>query len=1009
MPNIRKTLKEINSKTLSTPGPIPIWLLNGDLENSRLLRQINQMHEQGVEKFALKAEVGINPGYRTAEFLEYLRFILREAKNLGMKVILGDDLQYSHPGVHSALTAQNPNFRMEYLSVHEVIKAKGPKKIEASFESENVNYAFALKVKDSLLDFSSAKNVTPNLKENTLKWSAPVGDWRIFVFKIQYNKKPIGSYQFNCFSQEATKAYIEAAFGELKQPLKGFFGTTLSGFLVELPNITPDTSIRGLPWSPDLNSQMKGLCSVDTMTLILALFINNYSRKNGHIRRSYYKLLQKVLGQNCVKPLLEFGARQKIDMHLFLNSGDLFTGDGMLRLDYSPLLEKYSIEGLSNNASLTVGNSIYTRCFADFKDLHSPSRGSAILGRNRNGIGHSIKDLKLESDLLSLAGTHECFIDGNYYDLKYRSGLRVPANTFTYSEFFGQYHLLLKHIKRKRHLLGKLMHGEEVGVLFPGESLCSAYNPANLAVYRSRIKQFETLVGKLTAGAVGFNFINETMLAHLDISPKGEALQRAGRTIKQTFRTLIIPEASVLPKRAVAVLEKFAKNGGTIVFYGITATESLEQGKDPNLLKKLDAMQGKIAGRIFKLTMPQELESLPKICHENSEKPVELFTESEVEKRLLYRAFTDGQQNFYLIVNPSPTESIRSEVKINDFGYLHYLDIAKGVASALPEGDQTNEIQPFIYNFSPSEACVFFAADGRIAPVATPIIPVEDASRIYRIILKDEWEFEPLDDNALPMNSFSMRINSNREVNTGFNLAYESYVTVEQIPTRCHILLNNLINAPVNGHHSGKYPVEVSFNGVNLKEMKFYGRGEPPFQANEVVSHINYGGLSAYAADVSAHVRRGLNRITIKTFGSSFHPLQVEYPLVFLGNFALKRGQQGWIVGAQQEVFNYGSWTEQGFPFFCGRGVYRQVFEKPGDFKKIFLRFKNFESKLTVRLNGKELEVLPWQPAVADLSPYMQDGKNKIEIEVSNIHNNLLKMGQLSAGLTAEAYLDVYQ
>ncbi len=91
------------------------------------------------------------------------------------------------------------------------------------------------------------------------------------------------------------------------------------------------------------------------------------------------------------------------------------------------------------------------------------------------------------------------------------------------------------------------------------------------------------------------------------------------------------------------------------------------------------------------------------------------------------------------------------------------------------------------------------------------------------------------------------------------------------------------------------------------------------------------------------------------------------------------------------------------------RVVYRQVFEKPGNFKRVYLRFKNFESMVAVRINGKELDVLPWPPAVADLSGHIQEGKNKIEIEVVNHHNNLLKMSLLPSGLLTEAYLDVYQ
>jgi hypothetical protein len=1002
-------LKELISKKSTIAPSIPIWLLNDKLNKQQLSLQITKMREQGIEKFAVKAEHGVIPEYQTADFLDYFSHILYVAKSNNMSVLFADDLQYSHPGIHAQLTAAYPKYRLQYLTLSNVIKAKGPKKFSMDLDRSKSAFIYTLKLKDRILDFHSLRNLSAQVKDNRLTWKMPSGDWRIFIFRKCYNKKPIGSYAINCFDSTVSKAYIKALFYDFKEALPKSLRSTLSGFLLELPSIAPDTSIRGIPWSKAIQSSLKSACSTDLNTIILALFRDHFSHKNGFIRRNYYNLLMKLFGNNFIKPIQEAGRRTHLKTQLFLNAGNLFSGDTLLRFNYQELINKFDLSGISSNVSYSVEQSGPVRLFSDLNHYYSKEAGTTIIGRNRNGVGYSLKDLKYESDMLSLVGLHSNYIDGNYYNLKYRSGLRAPANTFIYSSFFTKYASFLTYLKSKIGVFEKLSHMEDVGVLFPCESFYSLYNPSKLSTYKIRINNFDALIQQLVADGINFNLITESLAAQLVANHKGEALLKIKNKTKAIFKVLIIPETIIIPKRLISILEKFVKRGGKVIFFGITPYETFEQGKNQKLFRQLEKLQSQILGSVYKLTKIEELDSLKNICLKTIEKPVEIYSDAETERRILYRAFTDGKVNYYLLLNTSRSDNVRCELKMNDYGYLYYFDLNKGALASFQFTNQSDGIKPFIYNFSPAEAAIFVLADSKLPAHPISRLPIEDASRIYRIILKDEWDLKALDYNALPVNSWSMRINSNREVNTGFNMAYENYINVEHIPPKSFILLNNIINAHINGLDSGFYPVEISFNGVILKSMHFFGRGEQRFRETEAIKKITYGGLNAYAADVTTYVRKGINRITIKTFGSSFHPLIIKYPLVFLGDFGLKRGNQGWLISLKNETFYYGSWTEQGFPFYCGRAVYQQIFEKPGNFKRVLLRFKNFESHLTVRINGHTVDVLPWQPAVSDITKFIQSDKNKIEIEVANNHNNLLKMINMPSGLTAEVYLDIYQ
>lgn len=1007
MTNMKRILKEIGSNDSVSSNPIPIWILNETLNKADLSAQIQKMQEQGVTQFVVRPEKGVSPEYPSAEFTHFLGHILREAKARKMSALFADDLLYGQTGTAQELTDRNPDYRLPYLSLHSILKIKGPRKIVQAFDAPDLKYFFALKAKDKFLDFSSAKNLSACYSGNEFKAMLPAGDWRIFVFRINVSKRSIGSYVLNCFSPEASRAYIDRTFARLKRDLPRDAVSALTGFHLELPNIAPDTSIRGIPWTENIFNALKGPCHADLMTCILALYIDNYSARNGLIRRTYYRLLQELLYNSFIRPVQEFGAKNHLKMQCFLTAGDLFSGETILKFDYTPLISRPGITGIMDHSPFTLDNSAPFRLFSDLCRGRGV-RVRTVLGRNKNAISNSLKDLKFESDRLTVSGLHDFVIDGHYYKMVYRPGQKAPVNPFVQAGSFSGYRSLLNLLGRKQVLFSDLPVLEEVGVLFPAQSLYMAYNPSNLSIYKQRMANFEALVRQITLDDIQFQFMTEDQLSDITVTDKGQAVLGSGRT-RASFRVLILPETVILSKKAVAKLEKFVQKGGRLIFFGIIPYETFEGGRNPKLLANIEKFSSQASGTVHKLAKPEELETLKALCQKSVQRPVEIFIEADSGRRVLSRTYLDGETQVHLFLNASAADSVKTEIRFNQKGQLHYLDLNTGHASVITVAGGPEGVKTLSYNFAPAESAVFVVTPKKIPGAAPHFSPVEETNRIFRIILKDEWALTPLDLNALPLNAWSMRMNGNREINSGFNFSYESYINVQNVPGRCMLMMNQLINLPINGGHSGRYPVEISFNGVILKNMHFFGRGEKAFHETETVKWLSYAGVGGFAADVTAHVRKGINRVTVKTYGSAFAPLQITSPLIFLGDFALKRGNQGWLLVQRNELFTYGSWTEQGFPYYCGRGVYSQIFEKPGNFKKVLLRFKNFEAAAAVRVNGADVPLSPWQPVIADISRHIQSEKNKIEIEVANTPTNLLKLMNMPAGLTAEVYMDVYQ
>ncbi|OGJ93407.1 MAG: hypothetical protein A2487_16835 [Candidatus Raymondbacteria bacterium RifOxyC12_full_50_8] len=1009
MSNLSSLLKSLTSKSTKFNTPMPVYILSGKLEKAAIASQLLAMQQQGIQKIILKIDNSAVPTYPSADFFACLWQVFREARKLSMQIFFSDDLINADPGASAALTLASPALRMKYLSLARVLKVKGPHKFSHDFEESGIQYVFALKSKDRVLEFSSAKNLTPMLKNNQLKCELPTGDWRLFIFRECANIKPVGGYALNVLDKNAARAYINAAFDNFKKTMPKDAAPALAGFVVELPSVAPDTSIRGIPWTLEIQKKLNAACGADTMTSVLSLFVDGYSAKNGLIRRTFYSSLLDLLNANFIKPLAEFGKKSRCGMHIYLNGGDHYSTEHMLQFDWSSCAALPAVEGITAAAPFSGDNCISARLFADLKSLNArQSRGTVVLGRNRIGVGLSPKDIKFESDELSIHGIHSAHIDGSYSTLGYHSGMRTPANTFVHSSFYGSYQNFLSYLMRKQFCLEKTPHAESVAVLFPGQTFYTYYNPSHLAGYKLRLQNFTAVINQLVADSIPFNFLTEAMAANLTVTPKGEAIFKHNGKNRGIFKILIVPETLIVSKRLAALFELFAKRGGKIVFFGITPHETFEKGKDPLLARRMEALQSAPGSPVTTINKTDELESLRTVCGAALKRVVDVAVEGLVEKRILARVFSEGSFDYVFMLNKSRTESIRAEIKVNRDGFLYYLDMNSGAISPVSAENQHQTVQSFIYTFSPGEAAWFVRTGAKIKAPLKLEYALDNPSRVYRIIFKDEWELEPLDLNALPLSSWTMKINSNRDINAGLNMAYESYISVEHVPSTCYIALHRLINQYTNGPDSGVYPVEVSFNGVRLKPMQFFGRGENEFQETEIVKKLALGGASLFAADVSQHIKHGINRVTVKTFGSTYHPLLIKYPVYLAGNFALNRGNQGWFVAKKAELFKYGSWTSQGYPFYCGRAIYRQVFEKPGTCKRAILRLSNFDAHVVVRLNGKEAPILSWQPATADITSFMNDDKNKLEIEITNLHNNLLKMVNTPAGLLGEVFLDVY-
>ncbi|HPP75911.1 MAG TPA: hypothetical protein PLU88_12390, partial [Armatimonadota bacterium] len=143
----------------------------------------------------------------------------------------------------------------------------------------------------------------------------------------------------------------------------------------------------------------------------------------------------------------------------------------------------------------------------------------------------------------------------------------------------------------------------------------------------------------------------------------------------------------------------------------------------------------------------------------------------------------------------------------------------------------------------------------------------------------------------------------------------------------------------------------------------------------------------------------GKNTLKIRTNTELAPAGSLTDPAYLIGNFALEGKPGSWKLVKEPGKVKTGSWAEQGYPYFSGIGSYRQKIKLASPKGKVMLRMEKPADMAEVLVNVKQAGVLPWEPWQAEITDFIKEGTNEIEIRVVNSMHNLLVMEPKVSGL----------
>lgn len=103
-------------KELLEPGqeysPIPFWFYNDAFDEEKVRAQLADYVEKGVNGFVLHPRIGVpeDMPYLSDRYFEAVRFIVKTADSLGMKVVLYDEGMYPSGSAHGMVVEADPEY-----------------------------------------------------------------------------------------------------------------------------------------------------------------------------------------------------------------------------------------------------------------------------------------------------------------------------------------------------------------------------------------------------------------------------------------------------------------------------------------------------------------------------------------------------------------------------------------------------------------------------------------------------------------------------------------------------------------------------------------------------------------------------------------------------------------------------------------------------------------------------------------------------------------------------------
>ncbi|TVY08912.1 glycosyl hydrolase [Paenibacillus cremeus] len=581
----------------------PFWFWNGEMDDSQIERQIEEMADKGLGGFFVCARQGLTVPYLSHAWFAKVRVAVECAKRLGLEVWLYDEYPYPSGIAGGEVTLELPEAKHYTLTQH-VERVQGGAALSLELPWARILSAKAVpiggdgtKLWDQAVDvremignyqadpiFQKAGLTAYNQKRfftyrtiYKLVWDVPQGEWEISISM----EKEIDDFKYygtfvDPGNKKAMETFIRLTHEKYAEHFGEYFGTTIRGMF------TDEIGYLGkIPWSPQLPAFFRERCGYELKDHLQALHDTDYPDA-ARIRYDFYQSAHELIVDCYHKPVHDWCEAHGLEYIAEVPAMRMTT-------------QRFSHIPGGDSGHEKLGRSldwILNRYAGSFRD--NPKMATSIarqLGRTRildecfHSVGWSmtLQDAKWMIDRMAAYGVNMFNFHAFFYTLDGMVKHDAPPSQFLQNPYWEHFRQLGDYTGRISQLMASGTADIRIAVLDPTTTLWRHLaNPMHRFHYGGADGAEKERLARLMQdwNAISIHLLKQRRdYDHLDPEMLAEARIENHRLVigHATYEALVLPPMTNLEAGAWKVIREFAAQGGAVIALGLLPHERIEE------------------------------------------------------------------------------------------------------------------------------------------------------------------------------------------------------------------------------------------------------------------------------------------------------------------------------------------------------------------------------------------------------------------------------------------------
>ncbi len=959
------TYNELRAKFADPPPayrPMPLWVWNDELEWPRLREQLAQFREQGMGGVFVHPRPGLITEYLSEEWFRLWEASVEEGKRLGLLVNIYDENSYpsGFAGGHvpslapdTVVTSVVPGFDKDFE--------------DTDLADPAIAAAFAVEMAED----GKIRSATRIRRPAEIPSS---GEVLLFRFRHGRGRAWTAGFPYvDLTNPQTARLFLRTTYEAYKKRLGSEFGKTIRWAFTDEPNLA-NAGDSGLPLSAYTLAEFRRRRGYDLADHLPSLYwdIGDYRR----VRFDYWETIHELWEQNFMRPMFEWCDRNNLRFtgHWLEHEWPVpwrSPGDAAFyAYQHMPGIDVLHIpgQGIDSHILFTIKQAASV--------AHQLGRRTFSETYGVGGWDAGLEDFKRLGDWVMVHGVN--FVNLHLSFATFR-GARKRDHPQSFSDaaaWWRYYRLHADHVARVSWALSSGEARHRVLVLTPTTSaFLHARRAGPTPEFEKMRRDNAELIQALADRWIDFDVGDEYLIEWF-----GGVSGRRFRIGRAEYHLLVWPPNMINVRRpTVRHLRRFLKEGGQILALGPPA--AYVDGRPSEEIARLKEQFRDQWRPIFLVELPDRIRRMlePRVRIEPPPPPGVGFAE---------RFLSDGSRVLFF-ANPG-TETVTAEAVVEG-GALEEWDTVTGEISAALYEPVAGRRLRFRLELPPAGSRLFVVRPHAAAP------PPESQPPRFLPVKAERWQIRPDSANVLVLDYCDLEVAGDafREIHTlEANWKIWRAHGFEQPAWDSAVQFRNRVRD--RNQFSGFSGFEAVFRfhvagAAAAKGLRLVIETPELYRVTLNGNEVDFSAPTPWidprlgSAPVEQWVRPGEN--VVKITGRPFDVRMELENIYLLGNFTATPAEKGFRLEAPSAL-DFGSWRDQGYPFYGGSVLYESEVSVPEDCGGLRIALSRWAgSAAEILLDGRRTAVVGWPPYSAGISA--EPGPHRVGIRVAATPRNL--------------------